>query len=92
MKTTTPTALVDQAADRARLERMDAARTATWTKGRVVQELDKMIRSKSWWLDNHGTGQRSRPDHEVNARKREMTALVLAMDIVLERDPDAAGR
>jgi hypothetical protein len=41
----------------------------------MAEELNKLIVGKATWLQDFSEGRRKRPDHEIEARWRELTVL-----------------
>jgi hypothetical protein len=41
----------------------------------MVEELGKLVWSKQTWLDDFSTGKAKRPDHDIDARRRELVVL-----------------
>lgn len=41
----------------------------------MADEFDLMIYAKTVWLADFGQGQKKRPDHEIDLKRRELTVL-----------------
>lgn len=83
---TTVTALANQQATAELRRAVDGQRSLPELSAPVLEDsLRAQIAGKIWWLNSFRDGKKARPPHEIEAKERELRALVQAYDIVRGR-------
>lgn len=49
--------------------------TRRFTHAEMAEEIAKLVWSKQVWLDTFSKGAKRRPDHDIEARRRELAVL-----------------
>ncbi len=73
-------------------QQMQEARQNKLVLRMILQHLDKMARSKIWWLNRFGSGKGARPAHEIETHRGHLEALVQARDLLKNGSGDATER
>lgn len=87
------TALVQQAEEREIATYFERARRIEINRAEAIDCLDKMARSKVWWLRSHGP---KRPATDVEVQERHLAVLVHVLDTLKRKQgegnaPDRVG-
>ncbi|UYZ08236.1 hypothetical protein CFBP5507_04305 [Agrobacterium salinitolerans] len=63
-------------------EKMAAARDVDMSMQAILDHLDKMARSKIWWIDTNSQGRGARPAADIATQRLHLAALVKARDLL----------
>ncbi|MDR6189219.1 hypothetical protein QE372_001487 [Agrobacterium pusense] len=81
-----PRTLVDSLAkateERLIREKLAAARDVEMSDQAILDHLDKMARSKIWWIDTNSHGRNARPAADIATQRLHLAALVKARDLL----------
>ncbi|MBP2564618.1 hypothetical protein J2766_001177 [Agrobacterium tumefaciens] len=81
--------LAKAAEERLIREKMAAARDVDMSVQAIVDHLDKMARSKIWWIDTNSQGRNARPAADIATQRLHLAALVKARDLLRKGSGDA---